>query len=202
MANQKASLGTISTKTYLSGWKDNGCKAYSEDLGVFVFIEPFEQTHPYFRKIINGDHTPKNVSVPCMITGEFSKVKSQYKATPLMPPQQTRDSKFFLSGLIVPELVILQEMVRNKKITGYTIWSPRYLGKQQFFSNPSECIVKAKKSPDTRFHGSVIEIESDTHKRPKVKLYRNSEEHPEIFRREEQCIEEILNSKTNFWWDL
>lgn len=187
--------GFISAHILLDDFREMVSPAYSDDLQVGVHLA-------YPNRLNNiMNRTFKNrvgkIFVPGYLTDEFPQGSGKYRARLLIPPNITKDSPFFLPGLVIPDITVVRVLQSG---SGYFMTS-NYLGDQELYAPPTPATKSLYEIEKIKFIGIIEEVSDDPSKpRPKIRLIKNSGHDRLIFEQHMRPLEIILSGEDEFWF--
>lgn len=135
---------------------------------------------------------------PCIINNRVPGVADRYNVSLIIPPKISKHNRYFLSGLIIPDVKISHT---NPGVggTGSYILDSEYLGAQQLYSS---CDFLLKNSPPNMTFQAKVQFSNKDRGaiKPKVKIVRSMAGLPKIVGENKEFLEDILNARERFWW--
>lgn len=189
--------GTVSIYTFPLYEQGDSYRTCCNDFHITIFIKPPNNLRKYFEKASkNWSRDDNGTFTPCVIERRVHRELPHHKAILLAPPNITEQSNLFATGLLVPDLEV-SDIIDDSNSAGGYILKSNYLGAQKFYATPS------KKLDTSRTYQAIIEtVYKDGRRKPTVRIFLGSNEDPNIFKENTKKLEEIANSKANFWWNL
>ena len=193
--------GTLSMNTFPISEQGHSYRACSKDFNLTIFIEPPEKLRSYFDKASEVTRSSIDSSsyiyTPRFVEKNVHVGLSHHSAWLLSPPDIGAKPNLLTSGLMIPDLKVLDTIYKSNHLVGHIMISDYAKGKQ-FFSlwNP-----QIDGNGKTRYLGLITRIPDEPWKRPVVWVKMSSQEDETLFQENRQKLEEMMRSDLKFWWN-